>query len=387
MTGRAGTWVEVDLSAIRHNVSRFRRHVAPGCRLMAVVKAAAYGHGAVPTARAALQAGADWLGVATLGEGVELREAGIAAPILVLGALFPEEMEDAVRWRLSFTVADDQAVRAAGRAARRVRGVARVHLKVDTGMGRLGQFPPAMVALGERARDEEGVHVEGLFTHLARADEDEAFTGEQVDKLRRVVDDLRRVGVIPEVVHAANSAGTLGATAWHLDMVRVGIALYGLAPSGTGPVPEGLRPALTWKARVSFAKDVPAGTPIGYGSTHVTEARARIVTVPVGYADGYPRLLSNRGQVLIRGHRWPVVGRVCMDQLMVRVPPHVPVAPGEEVVLLGRQGNEVLPAEQLAVWAETINYEIVSRIGSRVPRRYLGEEGMQGGENLSRQGP
>lgn len=364
------TWCEVDVAAIRHNVRAFRRVLSPEVEIMAVVKADGYGHGALLVARAALEAGATRLGVATLDEAVQLRDAGLTAPLLVLGPTEGRHVEEAFAREIAVTVFDADTVAAAARAAER-RGWGAVHLKVDTGMGRVGVRDEAeLVALYRRALETPALRVEGLYSHLACADEaDPSFSVDQHDRFRRFVARLEQEGLPVPSLHLLNSAGALRFRAWAYRFVRIGISLYGYYPSDharAADVP--LRPALTWKTRVAFVKDVPPGTPISYGAAYRTPEALRILTLPVGYADGFSRLRSNRGHVLVRGRRAPIVGRVCMDQTMVAVPRDWDVRVGEEVVLLGTQGTERIDADEIAREMGTISYEVLTLIGKRVPR-------------------
>jgi len=374
------TWCEVDVAAIRHNVRAFRRVLSPEVGIMAVVKADGYGHGAPLVARAALEAGATQLGVATLDEAVQLRESGLVAPILVLGPTEGRHVEEAFARKIAVTVFDAGTVAAAARAAER-RGWGAVHLKVDTGMGRLGVRDEAeLINLYRQLLAAPALRVEGLYSHLACADEaDASFSVAQHDRFRRFVTRMNQEGLPVPPLHLLNSAGALRFRGWAYRLVRIGISLYGYYPSEhvkTGEVP--LRPALTWKTRVVHVKDVPPGTPISYGATYRTPEDLRILTLPVGYADGFSRLRSNRGHVLVRGRRAPIVGRVCMDQTMVAVPRHWDVQVGEEVVLLGTQGAERIDADEIAREMNTISYEVLTLIGKRVPRVPVDVEG--GGE-------
>lgn len=386
-------WAEIDLDAIRHNAAQLAARARPA-GLMAVVKADGYGHGAVPVARAALGAGASWLGVATPDEGLALLAEGITAPVLVMGAFAPGQEVPFCGSGLRATIVDWTGADVLSRAAERSGCRVPVHLKVDTGMCRLGVWPEAAAELAERLAAQPGLFLEGLYTHLATADEaDLAWTRVQLQRFTEVRQALRQRGIDPPWVHAANSAGLLRLPASGLDLnlARAGIALYGLYPSaatadalgGEGPgsgakgAGDALRPALTWKARVAAVKRVPAGTGISYGLTYVTKRETMIAALPVGYADGYSRRLSHRAQVLIRGRRFPVVGHICMDQCLVDVG-DAPVAVGDEVVLLGQQrrqdapGAEEIPAAEMAKWLETIHYEVLCMIGVRVPRAYRG---------------
>jgi alanine racemase len=362
------TVVEVDLDAVRQNV----RVMKPGeAELMAVVKANGYGHGDVPVARAALDAGATWLGVALVEEGLRLREAGIDAPILLLSE-FPDGSEkDVLSAGLTPTVYSAGKARALAEAGRATGRPARAHLKVDTGMHRVGVAPEGALDLSRSFLDE-GIEIEGMWTHFARSEEVSVPTTEaQLGQFRAVVADLEAAGVRPRYRHAANSGATIARPDSHLDLVRVGIAMYGISP---GPDLAGrvdLRPAMSLRTRVSHVRRLPAGEAVSYGHTHRLERRSTIATVPIGYADGYLRALSNRGHVLIRGKRRPVVGNVTMDQLMVDVGDDG-VEPSEEVVLFGRQSGQEIRAEEVAGWAGTIGYEIVCAVSDRVPREYRG---------------
>ena len=357
------TWVEVDLDRIRHNV---RALVPPGVELMAVVKADAYGHGDSPVARAALDAGATWLGVALVEEGLRLRLAGIEAPILVLSEA-PEGSEAVLlAHRLTPSLYSRQGLR---RLAAVARGPVAVHIKVDTGMHRVGLWPPETAQAFLREVEDAGLEVEGLWTHLAKSEDDEVTTKMQLDRLAGVVESARAAGVAPRYVHAANSGGLLRHPEAHLDLVRPGIAIYGIPPApGVGEEFE-LRPALSWHSRVAHVKRLAAGERLSYGQRYELERPSLIATKPVGYADGYPR--STTGEVLIRGRRCRVAGTVTMDQLIVDCG-DLEVGAGDEVVLLGHQGEEEVSAWDLAVSAGTVAYEIVSRIGARVPREYRG---------------
>jgi alanine racemase len=366
-TGRfRPTWIEVDLAAIRHNVGALR---PPGTELMAVVKANAYGHGDVPVARAALDAGATWLGVALVEEGLRLRAAGVDAPILVLSEFPPGAEAVAVAARLTPALYSDQGLERLT-AAVRGQGVG-VHVKVDTGMHRVGVWPPEdAVGFAERTL-RAGFELEGLWTHLARSEEDAETTKLQLARFGRVVEAARDAGLQPRYLHAANSGGALLHDEAAFDLVRPGIAIYGIPPAPGVGEDRGLRAALTWRSRVTFVKRLAAGERLSYGHRYEVERDAWIATVPVGYADGYPRSASSRADVLIRGHRCRVAGNVTMDQLMVDCGDLV-VEPGDDVVLVGEQGQGRITAWDLAASADTIAYEIVTRIGERVPREHVG---------------
>jgi len=367
-------WAEIDLAAIAHNVREIRRVTNPPAKVMAVVKANGYGHGAVEVGRTALDNGAEWLGVARVTEAVALREAGIGAPILILGYIPPEQSGEVVRHRISQAVYTRDMALALSEAAGREGVRARVHVKVDTGMGRIGWLAGPGAA-GEilSLASMPNIEIEGIFTHFAAADSaDKKYSRRQFERFVEIIELLRRKGLEFPIKHAANSAALMELPETHLDMVRTGIAVYGLYPSDE--VDRGivaLRPAMTLKARVAYVKEVPAGFKISYGCTHTTTGPTVIATLPLGYADGYSRLLSSRGEALLRGCRAPVVGRVCMDQVMVDVG-HIPgVREGDEAVLIGRQGGEEIPADEVAAKLGTINYEVTCMVSYRVPRVYV----------------
>jgi alanine racemase len=359
------TRVEIDLDAVRHNVRILKPRRA---ELMAVVKADAYGHGDVQVARAALEAGATWIGVALVEEGLSLRSAGVDAPILVLSEFPPGSERVALQAELTPSVYTDRGL--AGLVGAGARGVA-VHIEVDTGMHRAGVYPPeATPAFVERVI-RAGCRPDALWTHFASSAEDEKTTLGQLERFLQVVEEVRAGGHEPRLLHAANSGATILYPESHLDLVRTGIAMYGLEPASGVGADLRLRPALTWRSSVSMTRRLPAGERVSYGHRYRIERDANVATVPVGYADGYPRLLSSRADVLIRGHRCRVAGSVTMDQLLVDCEDLL-VEPGDEVVLIGGQGSEVVTAEELAGHADTIGYEIVTRIGPRVARGYTG---------------
>lgn len=333
-------------------------------QLLAVVKADGYGHGAVAVARAALQAGATWLGVAQPEEALQLRAAGVDAPVLVFGYSPPELVVQAAPQRVSFTVFSAASLKSAAEAAAASPVGVAVHLNVDTGMTRLGFPPEEAVEVADRITSTPGLHLEGVYTHFASAESDRAFTERQLERFLSVVATLRAHGHHLPFVHAANSAATFAVPESHLDLVRVGIALYGLSPGV--PTPH-LRPALRITARAVQVRRVPEGTTVSYGASYRAPSPTTIVTVPVGYADGIPRALSNRGFAALRGHRVPYAGAVCMDFLMLDAG-DLEVQEGDEVELVGPH----VRVEELAGLCGTIPYEIVSRLGPRLPRVYRG---------------
>lgn len=365
-------WITVDLGAIADNVRHLRRLLGPQTSLLAVVKAHAYGHGAAPVAKTALAAGASMLGVTCLDEAMELREAGVTADILMLGY--------APAWQASTIVANDVIVTAydpellapLSAAARSLGRPARVHLKVDTGMGRFGPLLSNVEDLACRALAMPGLAVEGVFTHFATADAaDEAFAQEQVRRFHAALRLLAAAGCRPRWRHAANSAATLRLPESHFDLVRPGAALYGLDPSAATPCPPEFRPALSFQCLVAQVKAVPAGTPVSYGGTWRAERPTRLAVLQAGYADGVRRSPRPWGDVLIRGRRVPLVGAICMDLCMADVTDVPGVAEGDVAVLLGSQGQEAITVADVACRLGTIGYEVLCGLASRVPRVYI----------------
>lgn len=374
------TWAEIDLDAIAYNVRAFKRRVGEWVEVYAVVKANAYGHGAVPVARAALEAGATRLAVHRAAEGVELRRAGLDAPILLMGYTPPAGAEQVVRWRLTPSLITAEFAQALSAQAMAAGLAVPVHVKVDTGMSRYGLLPDEIVPFAQALQALPGLRLEGLFTHFATADAaDQTHVRKQLTVFQDVLAALRAAGITVPQVHAANSAATMRLPETHFDAVRIGIAMYGLDPSDEWPPVFEIRPVLALKSRVSRVRELPAGAGISYGRTFVTAAPTTVALVPVGYGDGYHRILSNRGSVLIRGQRAPIRGRVCMDQFVVEVS-HIPgVQQDDEVVLVGRQGDACIRAEEVARLAETINYEVTTSLLPRVTRVYL-----KGGQIVAR---
>ena len=373
LTGRRPTWVEVDLDRLIGNYLNVRDHLRTGVRVMAVVKANAYGHGAVRVARALSRRGAAAFGVAIMEEGVALRQAGISGTILVFGGCFPGQEETFLEFDLTPTVYDLASVRRFSAAAiARDRPIG-YHLKLDTGMGRHGIGPDDVAGFVEEAVGYRGVRLAGVFSHLSSADEDDlTYTRLQISKFVEAVDSIEAAGHPRIVRHVANSAGTLLHKGSWFDMVRAGLSLYGIDPSPRGG-PVELLPVLSLKSRIAFVKSVPEGTSLGYNRTFRTSRESLIATLPVGYADGLARLSSNRGHVLVRGTRAPIVGAVSMDTTLVDVTSVPGATPGDEVVLIGEQGGVVVGAREMGRWAQTIPYEVVCRISQRVPRLYLSE--------------
>lgn len=367
-------WVEVNLGRITHNMREIRGIVDKSILIMAVVKANGYGHGAVEVARTVLTAGADRLAVTTLEEGKRLRQAGIEAPIIVFGYIPNAYIQCALEHKLMLTVANSFGARAISRVAEEMGTKAIVHIKVDTGMGRLGFLPgPKSIDEIRQICDFPGLSVEGIYSHLATADhKDKTYALEQFTRFTDLLNSLEKHNCRFTLRHIANSAALIDLPETHLDMVRPGIIIYGLYPSQH--VDKNricLKPAMSLKAQITHVKKVAAGTSISYGRTYRTAKETTIVTLPIGYADGYARGLSNKGEVLIRGKKLPVVGTVCMDQTMVDGTLLDDVSTGDEVVLFGEQDNITIPVEEIAERLNTINYEIVCMMNERLPRVYI----------------
>ncbi|BCX05988.1 MAG: alanine racemase [Candidatus Roseilinea sp.] len=365
------TWLEVDLDAIAHNARAVKAVVGEDVALMAVLKADGYGHGAVKVARTALNNGASACAVASLNEAAALRNAGIDAPILILGFTPPWHAREALLRDVALTVYDLDVARAYSRAARELGRVARLHVEVDTGMSRLGVLPDAAADFIRAVADLPSVKLEGIFTHFSCADCDPAYTQLQLTRFRQVLDALGAQMSPDLYIHAANSAAALAYPEARFNLVRIGLALYGLNPFFPAPLQPAsllLRPALSWKTTIAQVKRLPPGTPVSYGKRFVCERETTIAVIPVGYADGFRRAPDTFGEVLVRGRRAPIVGAVCMDQAMIDVS-HIPgVRLGDEVVLIGRQGDQRITAEDVATRLGTISYEVISAILARVPR-------------------
>lgn len=363
------TWVEVDLDAIKDNV-RYVKDLT-GSEVMAVVKANGYGHGAVPVAQAAVAGGATWLAVARPDEALELREAGLDAPILILGYIRSERVREMIQERVSLTVWTPEHMQDIGEQARKAGQDAFVHLKIDTGMGRLGTFPDRAAQVAQAALDQQGVQLQGVFSHLARADErDPEPTEVQQRRFQEALSHLKKAGIQVPVVHLANSAASLTRPGFSYDMVRLGISMYGLPPSSAVPLPDEMRRALSWKTVLSSIKTLPPGHGVSYGHEYITKGEERIGALPLGYADGYRRTAGN--EVLIHGQRSPVIGRVCMDQCMIQLDHIDHPQLEDEVVLIGVQGDQEITADEVGQTWGTINYEVTCAIGPRVPRFYHG---------------
>jgi alanine racemase len=361
-------WAEVDLSAIAQNVKETKKTLKPGTKLCAVVKADAYGHGAVPVATAALAAGADYLAVSMTQEAIELREAGIMAPILILGALTPGHEKALVENNVTQAVFSLESAQALSAAAIQENKIAKVHLAVDTGMNRIGCRPSEAGELAAAIAALPHVNLEGVFSHFACADEaDKTYSQMQKKRFVEALKNIEAKGIDIPIKHLDNSAGITEIPEAHYNMVRQGITLYGWWPSHEVKQCLNLKPVMTLKAEIVFIKDVPVGEKISYGGTFTTQRPTKLATLPLGYADGISRKLSNRGYVSIRGLKAPIVGRVCMDQMMVDVTDIPEVAVGDEAIIFG--GGEI-SLDTVAEWMETINYEVVCLLSTRIPRKY-----------------
>ncbi|MCZ6677636.1 MAG: alanine racemase [Candidatus Poribacteria bacterium] len=374
------TWAEVDLSAIRSNVQAIKTHIQREGRtcpaLIAVIKADAYGHGVIPVARV-LREEVAMYAVATVEEGIELRAAGIKKPILVLFNALPDQAEPIVCCQLTQSVCEPTLCQALSRIAQVLDRRVKVHVDVDTGMNRGGVEYTEAVDFIQWMTSLAGIEVEGIFTHFATADEaDQRDAHLQLERFESVLSALSHLNRRPPIAHAANSAAALTLPNTYFDAVRLGLSLYGINPSPqiAGRHVVNLRPALNWKARIICLHDAAAGEGVSYGGTYRTDVPTRLATLPVGYADGYPRALSNLGEALIGGVRHPLVGRVCMDGTVFRIDPSANVAVGDEAVLIGTQGDEAITVDQVAGKAGTISYEILTGIGKRVRRVYVNQK-------------
>jgi alanine racemase len=368
MCAQRSTKAIVDLRAIGNNIAQIRKRIGKKRDIMAVVKADGYGHGAIEVSLSALENGANCLGVALPEEGEQLRKAGIGAPITVLGLIQPEEAYKVVDLDLEQAICSLEVAEALDQIASNAGIQINVHIKVDTGMGRVGVLPEDAFAFVRRMGRFKSLKVKGIFTHFSCADElDKAFAKKQIEIFDGLVRDIEASEIKIPKKHMANSAAILDLPESYYDLVRPGIIIYGLYPSDEVSHSVELKPAMTFMTKVIFVKWVPPGCPISYGRTFTTQKQTMVATLPVGYADGYSRLLSSRGEVLIKGHRVALMGRVCMDMCMVDVSEVKNVQPGDEVILFGKG----LPVDEIAKKMGTINYEVVCAVGKRVPRVYV----------------
>ena len=364
-------WIEVDLSAIEENIRAISRFVGPTTAVMAVVKANAYGHGLVPVAQVSRVGGASTLGVAILDEALTLRDAGVDAPILIMGCGLPEHAPEIIERRISQVVTNREMAEALSREAIRRGTPALIHVKVDTGMGRVGVMWPEAVAFIREIVDLPGLVIDGILTHFPTADEpDRSFTDEQLARFDRILRQLALLNIHPTWRHTANSAAIAFIPESHYDLVRPGLIIYGIPPT-PAPCSLPLRPALSLKARLTQIKTVETGESINYGRTYVTHRRSRLAIVPLGYADGFSRRHTNTGRVLIHGESVPIVGRVCMDQFVVDVTDIAGVELGDEVVMIGKQEECEITAWDVAASMGSIPNEVLSTVGERLPRTFI----------------
>lgn len=374
MTDYQRVTAEIDLDAVAYNIKNIRKKVKKETMIMGVVKADAYGHGAVEVSKVLLYNGADWLGVAMIDEAVQLRKNNIMVPILILGYTPEAEIEDVVRYDIIQTVFSYEMAKMVSDAAVKLGKTAKIHIKVDTGMGRIGFIPE------ENIGDEvlkisklPNIEINGIFTHFSTSDEkDKTFTKLQYDRFKYAIDEIEKKGIKLSVKHCANSAAIMDFDDLGFNMVRAGIILYGMYPSDE-VIKENLslKPVMSIKTHISYVKKVSKNIPVSYGRTYYTDKESVIATVPVGYADGYIRKMQNGGRVIVNGHYANIVGRVCMDQFMIDITDVPDVSSGDEVILMGSDGKLSITAEEIAHVLDTINYEVVCMIGKRVPREYI----------------
>jgi len=367
--GYRPTWAEVDLNALEYNFNQVKKAVSPGTRILATIKADAYGHGLIPVARKLARCGADYFGVASIDEGIKLRKSGINTPVLILGLILKEDIPAVLKNKLIPTVCSYDQASEFDRLGRKLGRKVLLHIKVDTGMGRIGVDHVEAFDLIRKIHRLKFAGIEGIFTHFAFADMDRDFTSRQITLFNRLIARLKDNGINIPLVHSANSMGVLAYRNSHFNMVRPGLVLYGLYPAEKLRVR--LKPVLSLKTRVVYIKSVPRGTGISYGHIYSTKSKTAVITLPIGYGDGYPRNLSNIAPLLIKGERFKICGRICMDQIMADVG-DFKVRLGDEVVLIGSQGRNRITSEELAGLSGTISYEIVCGLGSRIPRVYIG---------------
>jgi alanine racemase len=376
MAHHRATRAEIDLQAFRHNFQNLRCHISPQARIMAVVKADAYGHGALPCARVAVECGADYLGAGVIEEGIEFRQSGLYTPILILGSIFPDEAEDLVRHDLATVVCTLPLAQALAKEAEKQNKTASVHIKVDTGMNRLGVSPENLPALLDQIRNLQNLKIEGVSTHFASADdEDLSITQAQLKKFQAALACFKQDD--GPLIHCSNTSALFKFPECHFDMVRPGLILYGAHPSPSLQAvlneKENLspfQPVMQWKSQIILVKSIAKGQPVSYSGSFTTQRDSLIATLPIGYADGLHRSLSNKMDVLIRGKRAPQIGNICMDMTLIDVTEIQDVQAGDEVVLFGKQEGQTITVEEMATKGGTIPYEILCNVGKRVPRVY-----------------
>lgn len=363
------TWAEINLDNLAYNFSQIKRLLASRIKIMACVKADAYGHGLIPVAKKLGTSGVDYLSVASIDEGIKLRQENINLPILVLGIVLEKDIGPLLRYNLAQTICTQNLAIALNNIAKANNQKVNIHIKIDTGMGRLGVLCKDAIGFIKNLLKLKFINLEGIFTHLSLADINRNFTLYQIVIFNNLISRLQKQGIRIPLIHVANSLGVTSFPESHFNMVRPGLILYGLYPDENLDID--LKPVLSLKTKVVYLKKVPSGFGISYGYTYVTKKNTTVVNLPIGYGDGYPRNLSNLAPVLIQGRRFKISGRICMDQIMVDVG-NLAVKLGDEVVLIGRQGKNKITAEELASLSGTIPYEIVCGLGSRIPRVYIG---------------
>lgn len=369
---RRPTFAVIDTEALRFNYRELRKHITGSTRVMAVVKANAYGHGALEAARVFERLGCEYFGVALLEEGAKLREGGIISPIIVLGGIYPNQIEEVFNFDLTPVVFDITTARLLNDAAKKTGVVKNIHIKIDTGMGRIGLLPGQVTAFFSEFKRLTNLRAEAVLSHFVESEaEDREYSKRQLDLFLKTVEEIKALGTTPDFIDMANSAATADYKEAHLGLIRPGIMLYGSYPSPRMKERIKLKPAMQLKTRVLHVKTVPEGATVSYGRRFTARRESVIATLPIGYADGLPRKLSNTGEVIIRGMRAPIAGTVCMDLTMADVTDIPGVAPGDEVVIIGTQGAASITAEEMADKAGTISYEIFCGISSRVPRVYI----------------
>lgn len=365
-------WLEINLKNYQHNFNSVRKLIGTNVKIMAVVKANAYGHGLVEIARQAQKSGAGYLGVVCLHEARLLRESGNRLPILIFNYIEPNSVEAAIKLDTSLTVMDEKVLKVIDKSARRQNKLVKIHIKIDTGMHRAGMLPGDALRLIPSVENYKNVYLEGVFTHLATSDEKSLdFTKEQLTLFARCISKLKENGINPPLIHAANSGAVLRLPSAYYDMVRPGIIMYGLAPSADFRLPFHPKPVLSWKSIIAQIRNIGKGETVGYGRTFKAAKKTMVGLVPVGYADGLRRELSNKWHVLVKGRKAPIIGRISMDQMSVDLSQIPNVEIGGEIVIIGKQGKDSISAEDMAAQLRTINYEVISTIGERVSRVYL----------------
>lgn len=371
------TWVEIDLNALKHNLLAIKKKVGPQVRIMGIVKADAYGHGDYEVSKDLLNHGVEMLGIAILEEGIQLRGKGIQAPLLVLGGIFEEQIDAVIQYNLIPTVYDLKLAEAISKRAHYFNKIVNVHVYVDTGMGSIGVKYDKAVEFVKSLRDMKNLFIDGIYTHCSSSDEKEpAYTNLQIRRFNDLLATLDEIKICIPLRHMANSGAIIGYPDAYFTMVRPGLSLYGLYPSEEVSRNIGIRPVMSFKTRVIHIKDMQPGDVVGYGRTYKIIKPTRVATLPFGYNDGYNRLLSSQGKVIIRGIKASIIGRVCMDQCFVDVTDIKDISVGDEVVIYGSQGQETISIESIAKQLNTIPYEVTCAVSKRVPRIYNNQEEM-----------